>query len=172
MKGQPPKSKEDSADAEGAAPPLPFSSLLAHKGLELTRGNTTIFQINLGLRCNEVCRHCPLEAGPDRHEMMDDKTAAEVIDFAGRGHFQVIDITGGAPELNGNLAPMIESLAPLAPRIMLRSNLTALIDETRESLVDLCRRHRVVLVASFPSLNKGQGIRSVDEETGRRALQP
>jgi radical SAM/Cys-rich protein len=158
MNGQPtkPNATAVGADDERTALPLQFSSLLASKGLDLVRGRAMILQINMGLRCNEMCRHCHLEAGPDRDEMMDDKTAAEIVDFARRGHFQVVDITGGAPELNSNLAPMIESLAGLAPRIMLRSNLTALTDGTRESLMELCKRHKVVLVASFPSLNKGQ----------------
>jgi radical SAM/Cys-rich protein len=88
--------------------------------------------------------------------MMDGKTVDEVIAFAQRGHFQLIDITGGAPELNPNLVTMIERLSPLAPRIMLRTNLTALTDGKRDSLMDVCKKHRIVILASFPSLNTTQ----------------
>ncbi|MDR3567243.1 MAG: arsenosugar biosynthesis radical SAM protein ArsS [Syntrophobacteraceae bacterium] len=141
---------------EQSVPPASFASMLARHELKLVRGNTSVLQINMGLLCNQRCRHCHLEAGPDRVEMMDEKTTAEIIEFAGRGRFQTVDITGGAPELNNNLATLIENLAGLAPKIMLRSNLTALTDVGRRYLVELCREYKVVLVASFPSLNQGQ----------------
>jgi radical SAM/Cys-rich protein len=133
-----------------------FRLTLARHGLELTRGQTTILQINVGLLCNQACRHCHLEAGPNRPEVMDPDTVDEVVAFAQRGHFQVIDITGGAPEFNPNLTTMIERLSPLVPRIMLRSNLTALTEGKRDYLMDLCRDRRVVMVASFPSINMTQ----------------
>jgi len=134
----------------------PFRLTLAKHGLELTRGQTNTLQVNTGLLCNQACRHCHLEAGPSRKEVMDAGTADEVVAFAQRGHFQVIDITGGAPELNPNLATMLERLSPLAPRVMLRSNLTALTNGGRNFLMDVCKEHRVVIVASFPSLNMSQ----------------
>ena len=143
----------------------PFSKTLAFHGLELRRGATTTLQINVGLRCNQGCRHCHLEAGPHREEMMSWGTAQEVIRFAGRGAFETIDLTGGSPEMHPALLPMIEKLAPLARRIMLRCNLTILAEEKRDDLLEVCRAHRVVLVASFPSLNasqteaqRGQGV--------------
>ncbi len=140
-----------------------FASMLALNGLELVRGQTTVLQINMGLLCNQMCRHCHLEAGPGRVEMMDAKTAAEIIAFAERSRFQTIDITGGAPEMNGNLAVFIENLAVFAPRIMLRSNLTALTEDSRRYLVELCKEYRVVLVVSLPSLNRAQS----DSQRGR-----
>ena len=141
---------------KNAVPVEPFRLTLAKHGIELTRGQTNTLQVNVGLLCNQACRHCHLEAGPSRTELMDAETADEVVAFAQRGHFQVIDITGGAPELNPNLATMIERLSPLAPRVMLRSNLTALTDGRRDFLMDVCREHGVVIVASFPSLNMSQ----------------
>ena len=141
----------------------PFRQTLARHGLELTRGETTTLQVNVGLICNQVCHHCHLEAGPARREVMKPETVDAVVAFVRRCRVGVIDITGGAPELNPNLGRMIESLAPLAPRIMLRSNLTALSERERDSLVDLCRENRVVFVASLPSLNEAQ----VESQRGR-----
>lgn len=152
------------------AAPAPFASMLARHGLELVRAHTTVLQINTGLLCNQRCRHCHLEAGPERVEMMDAKTADAIIAFAGRSRFQTIDITGGAPELNGNLAHLIERLASLAPRIMLRCNLTALTDESRGFLVELCREHKVVLVCSLPSLNRGQADSQRGEGTWEKSI--
>jgi len=134
----------------------PFSKTLAVNGLELRRGETTTLQINMGLRCNQKCRHCHLEAGPDRSEMMSPETAREVIRFARRNAFQVIDLTGGAPELHPRLAWVIENLAPLTQRVMLRCSLTVLTEDKRDGLLETCKTHRVVLVGSLPSLNASQ----------------
>ncbi|HYA02237.1 MAG TPA: arsenosugar biosynthesis radical SAM (seleno)protein ArsS [Syntrophobacteria bacterium] len=134
----------------------PFRQTLARHGLELTRGETTTLQVNVGLLCNQACHHCHLEAGPDRREVMKPETGDAVVAFVRRCRVGVIDITGGAPELNPKLGRMIKSLAPFVPRIMLRSNLTALRERERDSLVDLCRNHRVAIVASLPSLNEAQ----------------
>jgi len=133
-----------------------FSKTLAVHGLDLRREATTTLQINVGLRCNQGCRHCHLEAGPHRGEMMSWETAQEVIRFARRSAFPVIDLTGGAPELHPRLPQMIENLAPLTPRVMLRCNLTVLAEEKRDDLLEVCKANRVVLVASLPSLNASQ----------------
>jgi radical SAM/Cys-rich protein len=134
----------------------PFHAVLAGYGLDLTRASVETLQINVGSRCNQFCRHCHLDAGPERREMMSRETVDDVIRFAQRFRFSVIDITGGAPELNPHLPDLITELAPLTPRLMLRSNLTALTDGLRESLPDNLRGSRVVMVASFPSTNEAQ----------------
>jgi radical SAM/Cys-rich protein len=145
----------------------PFRQTLARHGLELTRGKTNTLQVNMGLLCNQVCHHCHLEAGPDRREVMRPETVDAVVAFIRTSRVGVIDITGGAPELNPSLGRMIETLAPLAPRIMLRSNLTALGEREQESLVALCRDNRVVIVASLPSLNEAQA----EAQRGRGVFQ-
>ena len=66
----------------------------------------------------------------------------------------VIDLTGGAPELVPGIEGFLERLAPLAPRILFRANLTALAE--RADLVSLLARLRVVVVASFPSLSASE----------------
>jgi radical SAM/Cys-rich protein len=136
--------------------PQPFRHALSRQGLKLKRGRTTTLQINVGLLCNQACRHCHLSAGPGRGENMDAATAEEVIAYAKRSDFEVSDITGGAPELNPNLARLIHGLSPFSQRLMIRSNLIALNDGTREDLFQLLQTHKVVIVASFPSLNEDQ----------------
>jgi radical SAM/Cys-rich protein len=147
---------ENSDTTRMKVPVEPFRQTLARHGLSLTRVKTTTLQVNLGLLCNQACRHCHLEAGPNREEVMSKETMDQVVAMAQRFPFEVIDITGGAPEMNPNLAEMIERLAPLTSRLMLRSNLTALAHEKRHHLIDLCKQYRVVIVASFPSLNEAQ----------------
>jgi radical SAM/Cys-rich protein len=142
----------------------PFKAILAEHDLKLVRNHTHTLQINLSFLCNQVCRHCHLNAGPGRQENMDAKTVDAVISYAARSNFETIDITGGAPELNSHLPRLIEDISPHAARIMLRSNLSAMKDKLPD-LVDLLQHHRVVIVASFPSVNitqtdsqRGEGI--------------
>ena len=137
-------------------PVEPFRQILDEHGLKLTRTQTTTLQINVGLLCNQACRHCHLEAGPDREEVMSGETVDQMVALAQKHCFEVIDITGGAPEMNPNLVSMIKNLAPLTPRLMLRSNLTALADGDRDQLIEVCKDRRVVMVASFPSVNEAE----------------
>ena len=131
----------------------PFSVALERHGCSLVRGEITTLQVNTGYLCNLHCRHCHLEAGPGRKEIMSRETMAAIVSFARRFPFRVIDITGGAPELVPDLPFLVDGLAPLVPRLMLRTNLSAVSGAAWESLLALCGVHRVVLVASFPSTN-------------------
>ncbi|UCG14046.1 MAG: arsenosugar biosynthesis radical SAM protein ArsS [Deltaproteobacteria bacterium] len=144
-------------------PAEPFRQTLAKHGIDLRRDKTTTLQVNVGLLCNQTCRHCHFEAGPNRKEVMNGETADHVVSFAQRFRFAVIDITGGAPEMNPNLVSLIERLARLTPRLMLRSNLTSLANTERDHLIHVCRKNRVVMVASFPALNEAQA----DSQRGR-----
>ncbi len=145
----------------------PFIQVLLRQGLNLERKETTALQVNVGLLCNQTCRHCHLAAGPDRRENMDAETAHQVIAYAARSRFKTIDITGGAPELNPNISNLIDGLSRLAPRVMFRSNLSVLDDGKRDDLMVLMKDRRVVIIASFPSLNEVQA----DSQRGRGIFQ-
>jgi radical SAM/Cys-rich protein len=133
-----------------------FSATLANHNLYLTRDETTTLQVNVGLLCNQTCHHCHLDAGPFRHEIMDEKTISHVIDLAKNNKFNCIDITGGAPEMNPHIASLLLQLSPLTERLMLRSNLTAIATNTQDDLLSICKENKVTLVASFPSLSEAQ----------------
>lgn len=163
MEIQPSNQEATAAARESLQVVEPFAQVISRHGLELNRGQTATLQINCGLLCNQSCKHCHLEAGPGRREVMSRKTIDEVIAFAQRSHFHTIDITGGAPEMNENLGALIEGVSPLASRVMLRSNLTALHSPLREYVIDVCKEHHIVIVASLPSLHIGQ----VESQRGR-----
>lgn len=148
--------KTVSVSSKEAVSIVPFSSTLSRHGLKLNRGKTHTLQVNVGFLCNQTCRHCHLNAGPGRQENMESGIVNEVISYARRSHFETIDITGGAPELNPNIEMLIEEVFSLVPRIMLRSNLSALNDGKKEHLFEFLKFHRVAIVASFPSLNELQ----------------
>ncbi|MBI5605757.1 MAG: arsenosugar biosynthesis radical SAM protein ArsS [Deltaproteobacteria bacterium] len=142
-----------------------FPQTLAQHKRSITRLKTSTLQINMGLLCNQECRHCHLEAGPHRSEIMTAETIQEVVAFAREGAFQAADITGGAPELNTNLPLLIREISPLVQRVSLRSNLTALSDGSHDPLRALLEKYRVAIIASLPSSNpsqadaqRGQGI--------------
>lgn len=150
----------------------PFHLMLSSHGLTLSRGQTRTLQINVGFVCNQKCQHCHLDAGPERRENMTRETMLAVMGYAERSHFDMIDITGGAPELNPHVEELIEKAAALVPRVMFRSNLSALNSGTRAGLMQVLKTHQVVVVASFPSLNaaqtesqRGKGIFDISIET-------
>lgn len=133
----------------------PFQQTLDRHGITLLKDKTTTLQINIGLRCNQTCRHCHLDASPSRGEMMIRDTMNQVIEFARHCHFETIDITGGAPELHPDLGDFIKSVFPCASKTILRSNLTALPRKLNH-LVDILKESQTTIVASFPSLNEAQ----------------
>lgn len=134
----------------------PFQKTLSEHGIQLARETTHTLQINTGLLCNQACKHCHVSAGPGNKAIMSRETVDSVLAYAQRMAIQVIDITGGAPELNPHIRVLIQGAATAAPRVMFRSNLSALNDGHRDDLMDLLAAQRVVIVASFPSLNESQ----------------
>jgi radical SAM/Cys-rich protein len=134
----------------------PFRNNLASHGLDLVRKKCTTLQVNVGRLCNQSCRHCHLDAGPSRREIMNEKTVAEVVRLAGRFRFEALDITGGAPEMNPHIKTLVGKLAPLTDTLILRSNLTAIAAESQNGFLDFLAANRVTLVASLPSLNADQ----------------
>ena len=142
-----------------------FSTTLREAGLRLEKDKTETLQINVGLVCNQVCKHCHLSAGPMRRELMNRQTMELVVQYQRRCGFTVVDITGGAPEMNPDLPYLIEAMRPLCETLMYRANLTALSEPGNEALLKLLVANRVVVFASFPSLNpsqsdaqRGQGV--------------
>jgi len=136
--------------------PETFAAALNTHGLTLERADTTTLQLNVGLLCNQVCKHCHLEAGPNRTELMDDDTLGHVVAFAKRNRFETIDITGGATEMHPKITDILGGLAPFCDRIMIRSNLSALEEGHPNRLIEAFSKHGAVVVASFPSFNPSQ----------------
>lgn len=139
---------------EAPEPVEPFDRNLARHGQSLVRGETHTLQVNTGYLCNLLCRHCHLDAGPGREEVMRTETMNDVIAYASRVHFETIDITGGAPELVTGIRSFLNRLAPLTGKLILRTNLVALREAA--GLMQSCREAGVALVASLPSTNPAQ----------------
>ena len=134
----------------------PFQATLTKHDIQLTRETAQTLQVNTGLLCNQACKHCHLSAGPGSTAVMSREILGDVLAYARRAAFEVIDITGGAPELNPHIRELIKGAGRTAPRVMFRSNLSALNDGHHDDLMELLATQRAVVVASFPSLNASQ----------------
>lgn len=143
-----------------------FKNNLAQHGLQLARGKCTTLQVNVGLLCNQSCLHCHLDAGPSRKEIMSERTVAEVIKLATRFRFEIIDITGGAPEMNPHIEKLVSSLSSLTHNLILRSNLTAIAAERQNRLLEILTEKKVTIIASLPSLNEVQS----DAQRGKNSF--
>ena len=133
-----------------AAFPL-FEDKLRTAGLfPLTATGISVFQINVGKLCNQTCRHCHVEAGPDRKERMTRETAELCMDALAKTSIPTVDITGGAPELNANFRYLVERSRELGRRVMDRSNLTVFLLPSQAGLAEFLTAHQVEIVASLP----------------------
>lgn len=108
-------------------------------------------QINLGNRCNQRCFHCHIGASPDGNKNMDEKTASLVLEKLITLTPDMVEFTGGAPELNPNLKMFIEELSRHGINTTVRTNLTVLDMDDYSPLIDFFARHKVKLIASLPS---------------------
>jgi radical SAM/Cys-rich protein len=127
-----------------------FDQLLAENGLELRRAALTTLQINVGRKCNQSCRHCHVDAGPWRTEMMDEATALQVGEWMTRHRPAVVDITGGAPELSPFFRYFVEKARSLGAHVIDRNNLTIIETASHAYLPEFLAEHEVEVVASLP----------------------
>jgi radical SAM/Cys-rich protein len=109
-----------------------------------------ILQVNVGKRCNQTCRHCHVDAGPDRTEVMPRAVVDAVLAFLERHRIPTLDITGGAPELHPDFRELVQRAAALGSHVMHRCNLTAVLLPNYADIPALLARHRVEVVASLP----------------------
>ncbi|MGZ3598140.1 MAG: arsenosugar biosynthesis radical SAM (seleno)protein ArsS [Syntrophales bacterium] len=153
-----------------------FEKELSRRGHEgLLSQEIEILQVNVGLKCNQQCLHCHLEASPGRVEMMEWPVMERVLKAAESSRCRLVDLTGGAPELNPHFRPFVEALRQRNHNVQVRTNLTILLEPGTEDLPYFFREHRVQLVASLPcymeenvSFQRGGGVYERSIEAIRR----
>jgi radical SAM/Cys-rich protein len=109
-----------------------------------------ILQINLGRYCNLSCKHCHLECSPSRSEYMTKSVMEEIISLLGENPFELVDITGGSPELHPHFRFLVNELSASGHRVQVRTNLTNLVEPFLSDLIPLFTAQRVSLVGSLP----------------------
>jgi radical SAM/Cys-rich protein len=126
-----------------------------YAGQALRPARLEIFQVNLGKLCNMTCRHCHVDAGPDRTDaMMPDAVVDRVIAAIARTGAHTVDITGGAPELHPRFRDLVAAAAKAGRHVMDRCNLTVLLLPRNAGLVDWLAELGVEIVASLPHHRK------------------
>jgi len=129
-----------------------FEAALDRAGLFPLRAvRVDTLQVNVGKRCNQACKHCHVDAGPNRTEEMTRETAELVIAALERSPgIGTLDITGGAPELNAHFRFLVESARALGRHVMDRCNLTVLFTPGQEDTARFLADRQVEIVASLP----------------------
>ncbi len=129
-----------------------FAQKLRQSGLlPLKTTGTTVFQMNLGKMCNQVCRHCHVDAGPDRREIMTRATMEQCLTALASTNIPTVDLTGGAPEMNPDFRWLVEQLTAMGKQVMVRCNLTIILANKKyHDLPEFYRQHGVQVVSSLP----------------------
>lgn len=111
----------------------------------------TIMQVNVGRLCNQECKHCHVEAGPDRTEIMKKEVMQACLDmYKTSGDFDTIDITGGAPEMNPDFEWFVTGACEICDHVIVRTNLTILDTDKYRHLIGFYKKNGIDLFASLP----------------------
>jgi radical SAM/Cys-rich protein len=140
-----------------------FAATLADHGWpDLTPLNLDIFQINVGKLCNMTCRHCHVDAGPDRREIMSRETIDACLRALDQTTAHTVDLTGGAPELNPHFRYLVEQCVARGKHVIDRCNLTVLLLPTMQNLPEWLADRGVEVVCSLPHYRQ----RNTDAQRG------
>jgi len=142
-----------------------FADRLAREGLApLLRGPVRTLQVNVTRRCNLACHHCHVEAGPKRTEALERAGAGRVLELLETNpQVEVLDLTGGAPELSEHFRGLVEGARALGRRVIDRCNLTVLFEPGQEETPEFLAAQGVEVVASLPCYSR----ENVDRQRGR-----
>lgn len=127
-----------------------------------------LLQINVGKMCNQTCKHCHVDAGPDRKEIMTRETMQHCLDAIKSHSFSTIDLTGGAPEMNPNFRWFVEEIRKIDwnINIIVRCNLTIIVaNPSYHDLPKFFKEHRIEVTSSLPyftamrtDAQRGEGV--------------
>ncbi len=124
-------------------------------------------QVNIGLKCNLACHHCHVESSPTRVEEMTWETMELVLAAAEKAGAKTIDITGGAPEMNPHFRRFVNAALDKGYEVMVRTNLTIMLEEGYTDLPEFFANRRVHLIASLPCYLET----NVDRQRGKHVYQ-
>lgn len=119
-------------------------------------------QVNLGYKCNQTCKHCHVNAGPTRTEMMDARTIELMLDVLKSRSLTTLDLTGGAPEMNPHFRYLVTQARQQGVRVIDRCNLTILTEPGYDDLAHFLAEQGVEITASLPCYSQD----NVDRQRG------
>lgn len=115
-----------------------------------TADQLDVMQINVGRLCNLACKHCHVEAGPNRTEIMSREVMEAILNVCKNWNIGTIDITGGAPEMNPNFEWLVREACKICDHVIVRTNLVILEEEAYKHLPKFYADHKVEVVCSLP----------------------
>jgi radical SAM/Cys-rich protein len=116
----------------------------------IRRGRLDTLQVNVGYRCNQSCVHCHVDASPHRTEEMSGEVIDVVLACLARSRVRILDVTGGAPELNPHFRRLVSAARDMGVHVMDRCNLTILEQPGQDDLAEFLAAQQVEVVASMP----------------------
>ena len=103
------------------------------------------------------------------------ETAEQVIIAIRRFQTPVLDITGGAPELNPSFRYLVTEVRSLGTHVIVRHNLTVMFEPKQGDLPEFFRAHGVEVISSLPyfleqqtDAQRGRGVFEKSIEAMRR----
>ncbi|NNJ91078.1 MAG: radical SAM/Cys-rich domain protein [Gammaproteobacteria bacterium] len=116
----------------------------------LERRSIQTLQVNLGLKCNQSCIHCHVDAGPKRTEMMSDEVLGQVVEYLINHKPETLDLTGGAPEIHPLFRQLVLTAVEQGVHVIDRCNLTILSEPDQADLAKFLAENKVEVIASLP----------------------
>ncbi len=116
----------------------------------LAANGIDILQVNVGKLCNMTCRHCHVDAGPDRREIMERQTIDACLEAIKVAEIPTLDLTGGAPEMNPDFKYFVREAKQQGCHVIDRCNLTILLANGFTDLPEFLAANQVEIVASLP----------------------
>ncbi len=150
-----------------------FGQMLGQSGLyPLKPTGIDIFQMNLGYLCNMTCKHCHVDAGPDRKELMTRENLEHCIRAIEEIDAHTVDLTGGAPEMHPDFQWFVERISKPGRTIIVRSNLTILVTNPKyRAFPEFFKKHGLQVTCSLPFYNKFTTDKQRGEGTYDRSVE-
>jgi radical SAM/Cys-rich protein len=152
-----------------------FSEKLEDSGVyPIKADNPEILQVNLGKMCNQVCKHCHVDAGPDRKEIMTWETLEQCLNALRKHSFKTLDLTGGAPEMNPHFIEFVQAVRQEHPEIeiLVRCNLTIIVSNKKYHILpDFFRSNRITVISSLPYFEESKTDRQRGEGVFAKSIQ-
>ena len=144
----------------------PFDQAISDQVSPFHTTEPLVMQMNLGKMCNQTCKHCHVDAGPTRKEIMTQATMQACLDALAKTTIPVVDLTGGAPEMNPHFRWLVTAIKALNRHVIVRCNLTILLANPKYAdLPNFYAQHGIEVVSSLPHFSgtrtdaqRGKGV--------------
>ena len=144
--------------------------IIDEKGKSLESVSIDCVQINIGTKCNQNCAHCHLSASTESENEMSRETMTQVIAAVKMISPSRLEITGGAPELNAHFREFVEELAGVQKNILVRTNLTVLLEPSMEELPEFYKNNKIHLGHHLPGTKEKKVKKRRGKEVNKKII--